>query len=89
MDVRQIEIVWRHCVKVIIYDVQCEEKQFLISLQIEKCQKAKKAPKDQKTDEKYFWLEGDKIDTHRILWGLSIDSTSWEDYLAISINSNT
>lgn len=27
MDVRQIEIVWRHCVKVIIYDVQCKEKQ--------------------------------------------------------------
>ena len=45
MDVRQIEIVWRHCVKVIIYDVQCKEKQFLISLQIEKCQMAKKAPK--------------------------------------------
>lgn len=34
-----------------------KEKQFLISLQTEKCQKAKKVPKDQKLDEKYFWLE--------------------------------
>lgn len=48
-------------------------------------------PKTKKTDEKYFWLEGDKIDTHRILgiisW-LNILGRLFGNIQSISIQTN-